>query len=148
MPRPIGVPRSCSIASALDVIGERWSLLVLREVHYGVHRFGDIQRNTGAPKDILAKRISTLLEVGVLEKRQYLERPPRFEYHPTPSGNELRPVLLLLDQWGTTWLTDSPHSDTVLLHDCGTVLHAHMKCDDCGQPVTGTDITAVESAAS
>ncbi len=103
-------PRECSIASALDVVGERWSLLVLREIHFGVHRFDEIQRNTGAPRDILSRRLTTLVAKGVLEKRQYSDRPPRFEYHSTPAGTELRPVLALLDAWGTRWLPDMPHS--------------------------------------
>ncbi len=105
-----GDPRACSIASALEVVGERWSLLVLREIHFGVHRFDAIQRNTGAPRDILSRRLLTLVERGVIEKRQYSERPPRFEYHSTVAGDELRPVLGLLDAWGTRWLPDMPHT--------------------------------------
>ncbi|HEX5333979.1 MAG TPA: helix-turn-helix domain-containing protein [Cellulomonas sp.] len=138
------MPRTCSIASALEVVGERWSLLVLREVFYGVHRFVDIQRNTGAPKDILTKRLTTLVTSGVLEKRSYSEHPPRFEYHATDAGTALRPVLLMLDQWGTRWLPDAPHSETVLLHDCGEVVSAHLECESCHCPIIGTDLTAIE----
>ena len=105
-------PRPCSIASALDVIGERWSLLVLREIHMGVRRFVDIHRNTGAPRDILTKRLNTLVAHGVLEKRRYCEHPERYEYHPTAAGDELRAVLALLDQWGTRWLPDAPPTPT------------------------------------
>jgi DNA-binding HxlR family transcriptional regulator len=135
------LPRPCSIASALDVIGERWSLLVLREVHYGIHRFADIHRNTAAPRDVLTRRLNTLVDAGVLEKRQYSEHPPRFEYHATAAGVELRTVLLFLDQWGAKWCPDAPQTQDVLLHDCGAQLHLHAACDACGRPVTGEDIT-------
>lgn len=134
-------PRQCSIASALDVIGERWALLVLREIHYGEHRFVDIQRNTGAPRDVLTKRLNTLVEHGVIERRAYSERPPRFEYHATDAGRELRPVLALLDQWGTKWLPDAPHTEGTLAHSCGAELHVHVVCDACGQQLTGGDVT-------
>ena len=80
------VPRPCSVEAALSVIGEKWSLLVVRELAFGVHRFGSIVRNTGAPRDILTSRLRRLEAAGVVEKRQYLEHPPRFEYHLTQSG--------------------------------------------------------------
>ncbi len=76
------------------MIGEKWSLLVVRELAYGVHRFDSIVRNTGAPRDILTNRLRRLESAGVVEKRQYLEHPPRFEYHLTEAGRELRPILL------------------------------------------------------
>jgi DNA-binding HxlR family transcriptional regulator len=69
------LPRACTIASALHVLGEKWSLLVVRELALGVHRFDQIQRNTGAPRDILASRLRRLEETGVVAKRQYQERP-------------------------------------------------------------------------
>jgi DNA-binding HxlR family transcriptional regulator len=134
-------PRPCSIASALEVVGERWSLLVLREVHYGVHRFADIQRNTGAPRDVLTRRLNTLVEAGVLQRRQYSEHPPRFEYHATAAGVELRTVLRFLDQWGSKWRPDAPQTENVLLHDCGAELHVHAACNACGRRVTGDDVT-------
>jgi DNA-binding HxlR family transcriptional regulator len=141
-------PRACSIASALEVVGEKWSLLVLREVFHGNRRFGDIQRMTGAPKDVLTRRLVTLVASGVLEKREYSSRPPRFEYQPTEAAMELRPVLLFLDQWGTKWLPDAVHSDTILRHDCGEILTVHAVCDACDRPVTGTDVTSVDPVAA
>ena len=91
---PDAAPRSCSVAAALGVIGEKWSLLVIRELAWGVHRFDAIARNTGAPRDILTSRLRRLEDAGVLERRRYQERPERFEYHLTRAGHELRPVLL------------------------------------------------------
>src|SRR5919109_3268937 len=109
-------PRPCSVAAALGVIGEKWSLLVIRELALGVHRFDAIARNTGAPRDILTSRLRRLEGAGVIEKRRYQDRPPRFGYHLTQAGKELRPVLLSLSQWGDRWATDT--RPTVWQHEC------------------------------
>ena len=101
----LGVPRVCSIADALEVVGERWSLLVLRELGFGVHRFKDIQINTGAPRETLALRLHKLEEAGVIERRRYCDRPPRDEYLPTAAGRELLPVLAALREWGERHVT-------------------------------------------
>jgi DNA-binding HxlR family transcriptional regulator len=104
-PSNLGRPRICSIADALEVVGERWSLLVLREISFGVHRFTDIQVNTGAPRETLALRLRKLEEAGVIERRQYSDHPPRDEYLLTPAGRELTPVLTVLREWGERHVT-------------------------------------------
>jgi DNA-binding HxlR family transcriptional regulator len=96
----LGAPRVCSIADALEVVGERWSLLVLRELGFEVHRFKDIQVNTGAPRETLALRLRKLEEAGVIERRRYCDRPPRDEYVLTAAGRDLLPVLTALREWG------------------------------------------------
>ena len=123
---PDVLPRPCSVAAALGVIGEKWSLLVIRELAFGVHRFDAIARNTGAPRDILTNRLRRLEAAGVLEKRQYQERPPRFEYHLTQAGDELRLVLLSLAQWGDRWAMDEPA--TTFVHTCGEELDLVHTC--------------------
>ena len=133
-------PRPCSIASALSFLGEKWSLLVVRELALGVHRFDDIQRNTGAPRDILASRLRRLEAEGVLEKRQYQERPARFGYHLTQAGGELRPILLSLAQWGDRWA--SPPQVTHWLHTCGDEAEVVHTCRACGGEITGYDLEA------
>ncbi|MEV0038916.1 MULTISPECIES: helix-turn-helix domain-containing protein [unclassified Streptomyces] len=95
----------CSIADALDVVGERWTLLVLRELGFGVHRFNDIQANTGAPRETLVLRLRKLEDAGLIERRQYSERPPRDEYLLTAAGKDLSPVLRSLRQWGERHVT-------------------------------------------
>jgi DNA-binding HxlR family transcriptional regulator len=106
----LGAPRVCSIADALDVVGERWSLLVLREIGFGVHRFKDIQVNTGAPRETLALRLRKLEESGVIERRQYREHPPRDEYLLTAVGRDLMPVLSELRKWGEQHVTPFRHA--------------------------------------
>ena len=110
-PTNLGRPRICSIADALDVVGERWSLLVLRELGFGVHRFKDIQVNTGAPRETLALRLRKLEEAGIIERRRYSDHPPRDEYLLTEAGQDLAPVLGALREWGERHVT--PTRETV-----------------------------------
>lgn len=141
-------PRACSVASALDVIGERWSLLILREVFFGVPRFDEIQRNTGAPRGLVDRRLKKLVAAGVLERRRYCERPPRFDYLPTEAGRQLRPILSLLNRWGATWAPEAPQTPGIFTHDCGDEVHPYVACETCLRPVTGDDLTYVEPVAS
>jgi DNA-binding HxlR family transcriptional regulator len=119
----LGAPRVCSIADALDVVGERWSLLVLRELGFGVHRFKDIQVNTGAPRETLALRLRKLEEAGVIERRRYSDHPPRDEYVLTAAGRDLIPVLAALREWGERHVTP-------LRRDAGNGPRAALKPED------------------
>lgn len=101
-------PRVCSIADALDVVGERWSLLIVRELGFDVRRFKDIQINTGVPRETLALRLRKLENAGVIERRRYSDRPPRDEYLLTDAGRGLLPVLGALREWGKRHITPVP----------------------------------------
>ena len=92
--------QNCSIASALAIVGERWTLLVMREVLLGSRRFAEIRRNTGVAPNILSDRLATLVDQGLLRRRLYSEHPESYEYHPTAKGADLGPVLIALMQWG------------------------------------------------
>jgi DNA-binding HxlR family transcriptional regulator len=127
-------PRPCSIAATLSVIGEKYSLLVLREVFFGVRRFNDMARNIGAPRDVLTARLNHLVEAGVLEKTQYSERPPRHEYHLTEPGRELQGVLLTLANWGDRHLSERP--PVIFEHSCGADFDAAVVCRACGGEVS------------
>ncbi|MEU9974371.1 helix-turn-helix domain-containing protein [Streptomyces sp. NPDC051014] len=130
---PVGV-RPCSIAAALQVVGERWSLLAVREMAYGVHRFAKIAGFTGAPRDILADRLRKLEATGVIERRPYSEHPPRHEYHLTQAGRELFPVLVGLLQWGDRWAVDTPA--VAFRHECGHPLRMESGCGHCEGEIT------------
>lgn len=132
--------RPCSLAGALDVLGERWSLLALREIGYGVHRFARIAGYTGVSRDILADRLRKLEAAGVIERRLYSEHPPRHEYHFTEAGRELFPVMLALSQWGDRWAVDAPA--ITRRHSCGQPVQVDLLCHHCGQPVTSATIHA------
>jgi DNA-binding HxlR family transcriptional regulator len=107
-PTPRTHPRLCSIADALDVVGDRWSLLILRELGLGVHRFNDIRANTGAPRETLTTRLRELEDSGVITRRRYSEHPPRDEYLLTDAGESISPVLSALRAWGERYATHQP----------------------------------------
>jgi DNA-binding HxlR family transcriptional regulator len=134
-------PRPCSIADTLALVGEKYSLLVLREVCLGNGRFDQLVRNTGAPRDVLATRLRRLVDAGILTKRVYSERPQRFEYRPTPAGLELEPLLMILKEWGDRHLRadDRP---MVVEHVCGHELVPVVTCATCGEEVRHEDLTA------
>ncbi len=92
--------QTCSVARALEVVGERWTLLILRNVFLGLHRFDDQQQQLGIARNVLASRLERLVEEQILERRPYGERPVRHEYHLTEKGRALWPVLVELLQWG------------------------------------------------
>lgn len=100
--------RICSIADALELIGDRWSLLVVREIGFEVHRFDQIRTRTGAPRQMLAARLRKLEEVGVVERRKYQDRPERYEYVLTEAGRALFPVLVDLRKWGERFAPSHP----------------------------------------
>nr|WP_221202906.1 helix-turn-helix domain-containing protein [Modestobacter versicolor] len=129
--------RFCSIAAALEVVGDRWSLLAVREVSLGNHRFSEILAGTGAPRDRLSARLKALVEAEVLERRQYSDAPPRFDYHLTPAGKDLLPVLRSLMAWGDRWAVETPPV-TLLHHD--HELQATTTCAACGERVRGADV--------
>jgi DNA-binding HxlR family transcriptional regulator len=99
--------RACPIADALDLVGDRWSLLVLRELGFGVLRFNDIRRHTGIARDRLSNRLRQLEADGLIARRLYHEHPPRYEYMLTEAGQALTPVLRALREWGEAYLTGS-----------------------------------------
>ncbi len=136
------VARECSIANALGVIGERWSLLALREVMLGRRRFAQIAANTGASRDILTARLRKLVEHGVLAKEQYEQHPPRYEYVLTDAGRALQPILHQLMEWGDEYVTEGP-APTVWEHSCGAELHTETVCRHCGEPFGTGEMTLV-----
>ncbi|MFV0258118.1 MAG: winged helix-turn-helix transcriptional regulator [Acidimicrobiales bacterium] len=125
----------CSIAATLGVIGDRWTVLILRDVFRGVHRFGELQQDLGIARNLLADRLAKLVEAGVLDKVVYQERPLRHEYRLTAKGADLSPALIALMRWGDRWYADgSP--PTVLVHEaCGTPLEQTVRCPQCGEAV-------------
>jgi DNA-binding HxlR family transcriptional regulator len=128
-------PRECSIARTLEIVGEKWALLAVREVFLGNRRFDEMVRRIGAPRDTLAARLRSLVGAGILERRQYSEHPARYEYRLTTAGQELYPVILTLMRWGDEHLTDDGKAPMVLEHACGHRLVAQVVCEACGEQV-------------
>lgn len=127
---------SCSIAGALAVIGDRWTVLILRDVFRGVHRFSELQDSLGIARNLLSARLGKLVAAGVLEKLPYQDRPVRYDYRLTDKGRDLSPALIALMGWGDRWAADGQPS-TVLVHDeCGTPLEQRVECPCCDQDIT------------
>jgi DNA-binding HxlR family transcriptional regulator len=130
--------RPCSVAAALNLIGEKWTLLAVREITFGNKRFDAIAKNTGAPRDRLAARLRTLEAAGVVERRLYSEHPPRYEYELTQAGQELRAVLTVLRGWGDRWAVDEP--PTAFEHSCGHDLDPAVTCRHCGVEIVPEEL--------
>jgi DNA-binding HxlR family transcriptional regulator len=127
-------PRECSIARTLEIVGEKWALLAVREVFLGNRRFDEMVRRIGAPRDTLAARLRSLVSAGIMERRQYSEHPARYEYRLTQAGLELYPVILTLMRWGDEHLAGADGAPIVIEHSCGHPLVAKVVCAACGEP--------------
>jgi DNA-binding HxlR family transcriptional regulator len=132
--------QNCSVARSLEVVGERWTLLILRDAFMWFTRFEQFEQRLKLAPNILTKRLRALTEAGVMERRRYQERPERHEYVLTPSGRELFPVIMGLMSWGDAHL--APRGAPAVVHHtgCGGVLDAHSVCDRCGAPVGADQI--------
>ncbi len=128
-------PLPCSIAAALEVIGDRWTILVLRNIFRGNHRFVDLQRDLGIARNLLTDRLSRLVDAGVLEKVPYQERPLRHEYRLTPKGADLSPALIALMGWGDRWCSDGAPPTVLVHHSCGSPLEHSVRCPQCEDAV-------------
>ena len=139
--RPWYTNETCSIARTLDVIGERWTILVLREAFMRVRRFEEFQRNIGLARNILSARLRKLVEAGVLARRQYSEKPPRFEYRLTERGLDLYPALVALMEWGYRHVPNPAGPPVTLRHmGCGRDSTPHMVCPECDEPIGPRDM--------
>jgi DNA-binding HxlR family transcriptional regulator len=131
---------NCSIARTLDVIGEWWTMLIIRDAFRGTSRFDDFQASLGMARSVLTARLRKLTELGVLERTAYSEHPPRYEYHLTEKGKALLPIIVSMVQWGDTWAPAPGGPPVVLVHDaCGKVTHPVLTCPHCGTEVTAAN---------
>ena len=128
----------CSVAGTLSVVGEKWSLLVLREAFFGVRRFADFQRVLGAPRAVLTDRLATLVEQGILRRVPYQAEGERqrHEYRLTEKGIDLYPTLVALMQWGDRYLADGDQPVELEHKDCGATVHLALVCDS-GHELSG-----------
>lgn len=124
------------MAQTLEIMGERWTILVLREAFLGTRRFEDLRHNIGCARNILSDRLHKLVANGILERRRYQDRPPRFEYRLTEKGIDLYPILVALMQWGDRYVTDERGPAIVLEHKaCGHETTPELVCSHCGERV-------------
>lgn len=131
----------CSVAATLEVVGDPWTLLILRDAFAGVKRFEQWQERLGVARNVLAARLKTLVAHGVMETRRYSERPPRHEYWLTQKGLALSPVLLTMSEWGDRYVYGRDKSPVQFRHKgCGCAFHPVLACEECGQVIQRGDL--------
>lgn len=133
--------QNCSMARALAVLGDRWTLLILRDCFMRVRRFDDFQKNLGIARRVLAERLDSLVEDGVLERRAYQQRPPRYEYVLTDKGLDLHPIILSMVHWADRYCAGPDGPPVRHRHkSCGHDFRSVLCCSECGEPVSARDI--------
>ncbi|MFI5396161.1 MAG: winged helix-turn-helix transcriptional regulator [Candidatus Binatia bacterium] len=133
----------CSIARTVDLLGDWWTPLVLREAFYGVTRFEDMQRALGIGRNVLTERLQRLVRAGVLKRCKYQDRPERFEYRLTEKGRDFFQVLAAMIHWGDKWLAGRRGAPIALRHiACGRLTHAEVVCAQCRQPLEARAVRA------
>ena len=133
----------CSIAKTLSVVGDRWTLLVLRDCFLGGRRFDEFEVSLGLSPHLLSARLSKLVEHGILKRRPYQQRPTRFEYRLTEKGRDLYPVIVSLLRWGDRWMGSEDGPPVELVHrSCGHTTTPTLTCSACGDPVEARQMTA------
>jgi DNA-binding HxlR family transcriptional regulator len=133
----------CSVAQCLEVVGEWWSMLIVRDSFLGVTRFDEFQRRLGISRNILQDRLSRLVETGVLVRVPYSEHPLRYDYRLTEKGRDLWPVMTAMRQWGDRHAAPNGPPLQLLHKDCGVVADALLVCASCGEPMGPRDVTAI-----
>jgi DNA-binding HxlR family transcriptional regulator len=145
-PAPRSTPEPTTLERTLALVGDRWSILIIRAALRGVRRFDDYQADLGIARPILTRRLQRLVEGGVMAKEPYQEHPPRYEYKLTPAGVALSPALVALIRWGEQHVADAPdvrRGDIVLVHGpCGTELEQAFWCRSCATTFPPTAIRA------
>jgi DNA-binding HxlR family transcriptional regulator len=133
----------CSVARALEVVGERWTLLILRDAFHGVRRFEDFQRRLGMARNILTDRLQRLCALGIFERRPYQERPERHEYRLTEAGHDLWPVIVALRGWGDRHMAPAGPPVRLEHRDCGGAVVQHVSCERCGAGLRARDVVTL-----
>ncbi len=133
----------CSVAQCLEVVGEWWSMLILRDAFFGVTRFDDFQKRLGISRNVLHQRLDTLVAAGVLVRIPYSEHPPRSEYRLTDKGRDLWPVLTAMRQWGDRHAAPNGARIQLVHKGCGATTDVELVCAACHEPVGARDVRAV-----
>jgi DNA-binding HxlR family transcriptional regulator len=135
----------CSIARSLELVGERWTLLVVREIFHGRRKFSEMQRSLGVARNVLTARLQRLVDEGILERRPYSERPERYEYFLTEKGLDLWPVMISLMHWGDKHEPGPGGPPSVVVHkECGGKIDDRRICTQCGKKLNVREARAID----
>jgi DNA-binding HxlR family transcriptional regulator len=133
--------QACSVARTLELVGERWTLLIIRDALTGVHRFDGFLTSLGIARNVLTSRLNSLVDYGIMQRVPYQERPVRYEYRLTPMGAELTTAVISLMDWGDRHLADAAGSPRTAEHEsCGGHVTAQLVCDRCATTVSHQDV--------
>ena len=134
----------CSLARSLELIGDWWTPLIIRDLQLGVDRFDALAEDLGISRNLLTSRLAHLVQGGIAERHRYQERPPRDRYVLTEAGRELMPIVLALTAWGDRWATPEGGPPLVFRHrPCGHHFAPTINCDACGQPLGPGEVEAL-----
>ena len=135
----------CSVAQCLEIVGEWWTMLIVRDAFLGVTRFDVFQERLGISRNVLQQRLERLVQSGIFEREAYSEHPPRYDYRLTPKGRDLWPVVNAMRQWGDQYA--APHGPPLrLVHrSCGHEAIGTIVCSECGEPMSARNVQAVPS---
>lgn len=140
--------KACPVARAAAVVGDTWTIMILREMFLGSRRFDTFLRQTGMSSHLLSQRLKQLEADGVVRREAYSQRPLRHEYRLTPSGHALWPVIIAMKQWSDEWLGDNATAVAVVHKDCGHVTRPRMTCSECDAPLRSVDVEAHVSGSA
>lgn len=133
--------QQCSVAATLEVVGDPWTLLILRDAFLGLKRFEQWRERLGVARNVLAFRLKTMVEHGVMERQAYCQRPLRYEYLLTAKGHDLYPVLMTLRAWGDRHIYGEGREPQTYLHaDCGHAVAPHLTCNHCQNTVSSGNV--------
>jgi DNA-binding HxlR family transcriptional regulator len=131
-----------SVGRALSLVGERWTMMILREAFFGVRRYGQLARNLDIPRPTLSLRLRKLVDAGLLDRVPYSTQPERHEYRLTQAGRDLFPAVIALMRWGDTYLAGPQGAPIVLRHEsCGKRTRPRLACEECGEEITTRNVT-------
>jgi DNA-binding HxlR family transcriptional regulator len=139
---------NCSVAQCLEVVGEWWSMLIVRDASLGVSRFDEFQERLGISRNVLQQRLSHLVDHDILERVLYQEHPPRYDYRLTEKGRDLWPVLAAMRQWGDRWAAPDGPPLQIQHRTCGHLTHVEHRCAACGEQLELRQLRAVEGPGS
>ncbi len=134
----------CSLARGLDLIGDWWSPLIIRDLFLNVVRFDELTEDLGISRNLLTRRLKSLMRNGIIERTAYRRRPLRYEYRLTEAGRDLVPAILALTAWGDRWAKPKEGSPILFVHKtCGRHFQPQVTCSVCGEVISSTTVKAV-----
>jgi DNA-binding HxlR family transcriptional regulator len=134
----------CSLARGLDLIGDWWSPLIVRDLFLGVSKFDELIEDLGMSRNLLTRRLKSLVDNAIVERVAYQHRPTRFEYRLTAAGRDLVPVILALTAWGDRWVRPKEGRPILFVHNtCGHHFDPQVTCSACGEAISAENVTAI-----